>query len=311
MAYITTYTLSQLSKRLELHKDEVTEGVFLEHIYNDTRIYHYLNKYELRYLFNYSSILKDPITYLEQVPIQRDTRTYVQERDEKLKYHLYLECELLHKDFIGFKIPPEVKEEDLVEEFRNWFKENDFIEKYLADEITKAAIIYRYNSGFAPRYNLPKLNESYELIRELKNSGYFDIDGEFDLSKFYRDISQWVFRADNRLPIPTWKLLGKWHSFGRKSLNDIENLLERLQINHGFRNANPADVIRERLSEHHKEIIELIRMLREYFNWTYKAENVLFDVVTLENFNLKCCSNCRDLKELEVLNKSGAAGRQR
>lgn len=297
MAYITNYTLHKLTKGLSNSKDNISKEDFIRHVYNDPRIYEYLNKIEISYLFNFSQILKEPIRYLQQVPIRKDTGTYVREYEGKLIYHLYPECELLNKDFIGFRVPPEVKKLSLIQEFRDWFESNKFIEKYLDKRIDKSAIIYRYNTSFARKNQLAHLNENYDLIVERSNTGHEHIDENFSKQKFYKDISNWIYKADNRLPIRTWKVLGKWHSYGNKSISEMEKLLDRLEINHNFRSYNSVTTIKEVLIEHNKAVSELMKLLREYFCWTYKLTDATFDVVTLENFNMKCCKECQDTRK--------------
>ena len=299
MAYITSYTLHQLTRNLSNSKHNISKEEFIDHVFKDPRIYDYLNKLEISYLFNFTQILKEPLEYLRQVPSRSDTGTYVRERDSKLIYHLYQDCELLNKDFVGFRIPLEVRELGLIKEFREWFEKNKFIEKYLANEIDKARIIFNYNTSFAKIYGLPLLNENYVLIDERLNSGHEHIDENFNIQQFYRDIGRWVIQADNRLPIVAWRTLGKWHSYGNKSISEISHLLDKLDINHSFRSHNSIETIREVLKEHHLAVNGLMKLLRDYFCWTYGLKVATFDVVTLENFNLKCCRQCKEVRDYD------------
>lgn len=300
MAYITSYTLHQLTRSLANSKRIIPKEEFIAHVYKDPRVYEYLNNLERSYFFNFTQILKEPIKYLNHVKKRPDTGTYVRERESKLVYHIYPECELLNKDFIGFRIPLEVQELDLIEQFREWFEKNKFIEKFLDNQIRKDAILFQYNLNFAPKYDLPKLNEDYKLIDERLNSGHEFIDEKFNLQDFYKEISNWVYQAENRLPISAWKLLGKWHSFGNKSLEEIADLLDRLDIDHNFRRYNTVETIKEVLKEHHAAVIKLMRLLRVYFCWTYKLDGKPFDIVTLEHFNLKCCSQCEEVGDSDL-----------
>jgi hypothetical protein len=297
MAYITNYTLSKLAKSLE-SSEKITEEIFIKHIYKDKRLHPFFTTWELKYLFNFKRLLeneKGHLKYFIQVPEKKDTGTYVFERDSKLKYHLYDDCELLIKNFTGFIIPPEVKKAGLVREFRNWFKENNFVDKFEAQQITGQVIIRKYNREFAKKYGLAELNEDYNLVEEKPNSGHEKRVDNFNTEEFYNTIEKCIAYKKNRLNDREKRILGKWVGIRNKSDADIktkviELLGEQFYNNYGLNNIK--DLWRD-YSKIKRDI--LMKQLIEYFKWTYKATNKDYDKITLENFNLSCCSHCEEL----------------
>ncbi len=150
MAYLTKYNLSKLCQKLQT-KDEISLDMFLEHIYEDKEISYILNKREIEYLFVYKMLLDDEnkfiLEYYNEVPEKEDTKNMVFSKGGKMKYHLSNSCSLLKKDFLDFNIPEDIKSigDDAVEEYREWFKSNNFAEKFKSKEIDKNYIIRAFN----------------------------------------------------------------------------------------------------------------------------------------------------------------------
>tara|TARA_R110001606_G_scaffold364204_1_gene518556 strand:+ start:8283 stop:9227 length:945 start_codon:yes stop_codon:yes gene_type:complete len=296
MAYITNYTLSKLSKSLET-TEKITEDIFVKHIYKDRRLHSFFTTWELKYLFNFKRILQDEkahLKYFVQVPEERDTGTYVNEKSSKLKFHLDINCEFLVKNFTGFVIPPEVKQASLIPEFRRWFKANDFEDKLENQLITGQLIIMKYNREFAKKYGLANLNQGYKLVEEKPNSGYDEKVVSFNVDEFYNTIEQCVSYKRNALNCKEKRILGKWVGMLNKSDSEIKNkVIELLGVNfyYNYGLENIKDLWRS-YSKVKNGI--LMKNLIEYFKWTYKANNRNYDKITLENFNMSCCGNCNE-----------------
>lgn len=296
MAFITNYTLSKLARSLEI-KEIITEEIFISHIYEDQRLFSFFTKWELKYLFNYKKLLeneKSHLVYFQQVPKTLDTYTYATESDSKLKYHLSVNCKLLIKDFRGFIIPPEVKEAKLITEFREWFKENNFEVKYNNGEISKEFIVRKYNREFASKYDLKELNEQYDLIDEKPNSGHEEKLSSFNLNEFHKTIEECIEYKRNTLNSYEKRILGKWEGMQSKSDLEIKNKVIEL-VGEVFYNNYGLEAIKD-LWKNYAKVKRgvLLKELIEYFKWTYKADEKIFDKITLENFNLSCCGHCSD-----------------
>ncbi|TRX01348.1 hypothetical protein [Flavobacterium gawalongense] len=303
MAFVTNYTYKKLCSTLNI-KDEITMDLFLQHIYNNPKVFYFFNKLEIRYLFNVKNILQNEneygVKHFQKIPAKQDTYSYVFENLGKLSFHLYSDCELLKKDFINFNIPQEIKElgSDSVSAYREWFKENNFKTRFENGEIDQTAIIFRYNSYFPNRFGISKLNENYELIRLFDNSGTIESEESFDINNFNESISHLIKTRENMLQCEVHRKLAnldflsnKNESVIRKSIN--EHFSENFMTNFGYENLLLF------WKKYRALKFELMQLLLQYFKWTYKYENKDFDKASLEDFGLKCCSKCKERSILE------------
>jgi hypothetical protein len=297
MAFITNYTLSKLAKSL-VTSDKITEEIFISHIYQDSRLFSFFTTWELKYLFNYKKLLeneKEHLEYYQKVPETKDTYTYATENDSKLKFHLLESCKFLIKDFRGFIIPPEVKEANLISQFRLWFKENNFAEKYNNGLISSQVIVLKYNREFASKYELKELNEQYNLIDEKPNSGHDEKSLEyFNINEFHKTIEECVEYKRNTLNSYEKRILGKWEGMQYKTDIEIRDKVIDLVGENFFNNYGIQNI--KDLWKNYAKVKRgiLLKALIEYFKWTYKADSKEFDIITLENFNLSCCEHCKD-----------------
>jgi hypothetical protein len=83
MAYITNHNFKKLCQTLDI-KEEINMNLFLEHIYNNPKVFYFFNKVDLKYLFNTKNILQNEVNYkinhLQIVPSKKDSKTFVFER---------------------------------------------------------------------------------------------------------------------------------------------------------------------------------------------------------------------------------------
>ena len=297
MAYLTNYTYKKLCFNLDI-KQEINLNTFLEYIYNDPKVYYFFNKLDLKYLFNVKNILENEVDYrinhFRYVPPKEDTNSFVFEKKEKLKYHLDSSCKFLQKDFKNYTVPAELKEKgtEAVEMYRNWFIENNFKERFENGEIDKKTILFRYNSKFPRLLDVPVLNENYELIKTIDNSGSICEDEIFDFQDFTKTIDECVKLKDSMVQCKVHRTLSKFDYLVNRSDTEINEKMTILfspefTQNYGLEN------IRKFLKDFRVLKYKVMQNLINYFKWSYQSQNHNFDTKTLEDFGLACCGHCK------------------
>ncbi|GAA4327294.1 hypothetical protein GCM10023115_24820 [Pontixanthobacter gangjinensis] len=296
MAHLTNYTYSRLCRKLEI-KQEVDLQLFLDFVYNDPQVYYILNKFEVNYLFNYKALLEDEdrfyAEYYQEVPERIDSKTYVFESGGKLKYHLTNECRLITKDFIDFNIPPEIRElgEEVVEEYRDWFKEKGFADQYFQNKLDKSLVVFNYNMKFPPKYKIPVLNENYELIKKIPNSNNLVSDNSFDKQDFLNKMDVSIKQYYNMFSCKTTRIISKFDYLRGKSDAEIREKMTEVFSpnfvdNYGIKN------LKEKFTYSRKIKLDIISNLLEFFRWNFNLKEKDFKKITLENFGLECCNSC-------------------
>lgn len=105
--------------------------------------------------------------------LSNDTLEWVSDIGNPPRYHYYPDCKLMAYDYLDFYIPNDIKSigKEAVFEFRNWFKENDFINRYRESSIDKNYIIEKINKKYPSLYNLaPIVKDSNLITAEILNS---------------------------------------------------------------------------------------------------------------------------------------------
>jgi len=298
MAYLTNYTFNKLCKRLDI-KQEIDLQAFIDYIYKDESLFYFFNKLELKYLFNYKNLLENDekyiVEYYQKVPQRRDTKSYVFEKPGKLKYHLTNECEFLKQDYIDFHIPQDIIDlgDNVVEEFRNWFKLKKYAEKYFQGKLDVSKVVFDYNMRFTPKYNLKPLNESYKLVIELPNSKVHDIHSEFNYNAFLNNIEEIKKKRTFRFQCKVTRTLSKFDFLINKTDKEIKDRIAEVYSDKFIENYgldNLKDLFRYSL----KLKRELLKNLTAYFKWSFENKNLNIDELTLDKFELKCCSCCKE-----------------
>ena len=298
MANLTNYTYSKLCRKLQI-KHSIDLNFFLEHIYNDPKIHFMLNKFEVKYLFVYKSLLDDEeifyLEYYKEVPEQTDTQTYVYEQAGKLKYHLSQDCVFIKKDFIDFNIPPEIRKlgDKEVEDYRNWFKSKGYAELHFSGNLDKSVVVFNYNLLFPKKYKVPPLNESYELITNKPNSNSIIVTEEvFNQEDFLKKIEHLKKLYYNTFSCKVSRILSKFDYLLRKTDSEIQEKIKEILDpefikNYGMKNTKEKFKISRDIK------IKIMAQILNYFKWNYKINEKSFNSTTLEQFGLDCCSSCK------------------
>lgn len=297
MAFLTNYNLSQLSQKLEINV-EVTSEMFSQHIYNDLEIFSMLNKREVEYLFKYKMLIDDEekfvIEYYNEVPEKEDTKNFVFNKGGKMKYHLNSNCKLIAKDYLDFNIPEEIKSlgDAAINEYRDWFNQNNFGDRFRNKSIDKSAVIFAFNSKYPSKYNIkPIADNSNLLVIEHANSKFNQINTDYDLDKARKKIEELKIEWHTHFPCRVTKIIAKFKHLINKSDEEIENRISELFSNVFISNYGLSNLKNKFLKS--KEITYAISsILLEHIKWTYNLKAKDFNNQTLEKFGLECCLSC-------------------
>ncbi|WP_452228980.1 hypothetical protein [Lacinutrix sp. MEBiC02404] len=297
MAYLTKHTYSKLSRKIDL-KTKVSQQLFMKHILNDQKLYYIFSSVELKYLFNFKLLFENNKEqmdrYLNYVPKQKDDKKYVFETKRKLKYHLSSTCSFLRKDFLNFNIPQEIRElgDVAIEDYRSWFKTENYAEQYLNGILDVSVVVFRYNNIFPLKYDVTRLNEKYSLIEEIPNSSIEKEDSEFDYNTFLQNIEDLKKDYDFHFQCSVTRTLSKFDYLLQRSDTEIANKISELFTpefitNYGVDRVKKMFAISKRIKK------ALNNALIDYFKWTYRSTLHSIDTVTLEHFGLECCHSCK------------------
>lgn len=308
MAYLTNYTFSKLCLSLK-HEKAIGIDEFKLFVWEDERIGMILNSFERGYLFSYVQLLLDADTYFKmwfnEVKIHEDSKKYVFEKTHKLKYHLRKECKYMHQDFVGYIIPLEIRSipdnGDAVFEYRNWFKENDFINKI--DFQDQSELIMRYNSKYIHKYPgiVKPLDENSKLIDHFTNSETTEIGKGINKEMLIEELSLLIKQYRLNFPCATTRKIGNRHMLIKEPDSVIKNEIIKL-FSPEFLTGYGLEKIKEKLTISREIRQSILSKLVDYFKWTYKLKEKSFNSATLESFGLECCFNCRSKADLESAN---------
>jgi len=303
MAFITNYTLNKLLRNFN-GGEKISNEKFIQEIFTDSRLFFFFNKLEINYLYNYKKFLEDEVgfaAYFKQVPPVQDTQTYINEYTSNLTYHLEDNCPHLVKDFLGFKIPLDVKEAKKVKELRLWFREYNFVRMYLDGKITPSQIIFKYNTSFAKKYNLKILNEGYKLIDEREYSGCSDIEESlFDFIKFKKEIDNIVNDIYGLITTEELERISKFDWLINKNEKEINQKLKETFGNNIYNKYKLSELIYF-WKKFYQLKMKIMKLLLSYFKWTYKIDKKVYDVITLENFGMTLCSACNKKRATQIM----------
>lgn len=302
MAFVTEYTFGSLANTFELRDgmDYITKEFFVAEIYPDSRLFSLFNQYNLKKLYIYKFLLENhkELEAYDFVEIRQDTRKYVFDRGGRMKYHLFEDCETINSTYKDYIIPEEVRERDLVDEFRNWFVFNKFKEKDNSGEQILELMTFKYNSGFAKKHNLSYLNRNYELIVTKLNTGGKEVDYSFDINVFKERINTIIQERYNICSSITMMYLGNYDYLFKKFDREIETKIMQLSqnkpdlIGDNFIQNYGIENLKSFFKIHHKLKTEAFQLLANYFRWTYNLDKINFNEYTLQHFGLVCCKVC-------------------
>lgn len=297
MALLTNYTYSKLCTSIEIDFNISLEQ-FIRTIYPSPELYYILNSREISYLFKYANILDDEkkftTEYYDFVPEKIDHKNFVNEKAGKLSFHLNRDCEFLSKDFKDFYIPDDIKElgDNVIAEYRDWFKKNEFYSRFFNNEIGLDVIIMRFNNEFPKKYGFPPLNEDFKLLQEIPNSKDTFVKDAFDIKNCEMQINELIRRFDDTFTSFDQRKLSK---FSNKHDSEIEGLRALLEKMFGVDvvKIKGLDWVRAQLLKGKELKNQLITLVLEYVRWTKGFASKDFDVASLEKFGLKCCYSCK------------------
>lgn len=305
MAYLTNYNYSKLCNSLNL-KIEINKKTFLKLVYDDVDVFNILNKQELEYLFKYKSILDDEkefwTDYYQEVPPNTDTETLVFENEDKIKYHLFNDCIALQMDYDNVFIPDDIQEyanshkdpSSIIDEFRDWFKSNYFLQRYLQGKISKASIIFEYNSKYPRKYGLNPITDPDSgilFIHKPNNKEVVELEREFNYKEFLEQLEEAKKQYNNAFSGPVIRTLVKFRYILNKSDNEIQDIFDRV-FNVGFTKKLGVKTIKEKITLAKEHTTTIFQLLQNYFKWKYNFHEKNFDIITLDHFNLACCGYC-------------------
>lgn len=299
MAYLTKYNIGQLCQKLEVKK-EISLEMFLENVYNDKQIYFILNKREIRYLFVYKMLIDDEekfyVEYYQEVPEKADSKNLVNNKGGRMKYHLSSDCKLLTKDYLDFNIPRDIKEQGdkAIDEYREWFRENNFTERYKSKTIDKNTIISAFNSKYPVKYDIKRIEDNSNLlVFEVPNSTNKFLQKDFDLEDFKNKLEELKVQWYNTFQCKVSRTFAKFKYLLNHKDEEIDAKMseifsENFVTNYGLEN------LKEKLFISKEINFKLIDLLLEYIKWTLDINSKEFHSLTLEQFGLECCHSCRN-----------------
>ncbi|GLB52782.1 hypothetical protein NBRC110019_18220 [Neptunitalea chrysea] len=304
VAFVTEFTFNKLASDFELEDFyiHISKQFFIENIYPEPKLYSIFSQINLRKLYVYKFILEnhDNLKIYKFIEKEKDSKLYVFARGGKQKYHIFRDCKTLNNDFKDYHIPREVKENELINEFRAWFEYHNFKEKKLPDRELTALVVFRYNTSFSVKHKLPKLNEGYELIENKQNTGQQHVEDKFDFEKFKAQIEELITLRYNMCTSSTLKYLGFYdYCFKKKDKEIIEKMKSINEahpevIGENFLDNYGIERLKNFWSQHFQIKSELFKLLAKYYRWTFNLDQIEFDTLTLESFNLECCKVCKD-----------------
>jgi hypothetical protein len=94
---------------------------------------------------------------------------------------------------------------------------------------------------FPLKYNIPKLNENYELIKVLENSGNIFHEEKYSYTDFLNSIEHCIKLRDSKLQCKTLRILAKHDYLVNKANIEITNKMNELfsvefTMNYGIEN---------------------------------------------------------------------------
>lgn len=307
MAHLTKYNFGKLCRSLDI-KITIDRDTFLEHCYDDPDIYYLLNKLEVEYLFKYRNILKDEknfyAEYYNIIPQAPDTKEFVFDKGGKTKYHLTSDCKLIKKDYLDFNIPQEIQDlgDDAIEEYRNWFRHNNYAEQHKQGVLGKDKIIRDFNFKYPSKYGIKPIAENSNiLVVEVPNSSSEELQTEFDLEEFKEKINVLKAKWDYEFQSKTAVKFSKWKHLLTASDDEINDKMTEVLRSDRYRSEDfianyGIDKLKNKFAIAKKLNNEIMSELLTYFKWTYNIDSKDFDTLTLEKFGLKCCYHCNSKK---------------
>lgn len=305
MAVLSKYTFGKLTEIIEpISQKEVTKEFFCQNIFNNEFLFHIFNKGDLKRFYVTAFMLKNDlnIAVLKYVEEEKDDYRWVFQQGGKLRYHIYSDCEGLNANFEDFQIPFDYKSLHngvvLVKRYREWFKYHKFREKFSKDNSVINSIVLEYNNSFAPSNNLQSITKDDILhigLKSKKAKKHSLIEDEFNYNQFEKELNELIlYRIDLCASKDYIKnRLSKFDYLFNKSNEVIHSYLQDIVDPIFFHNYG-YDNLKFFLEQHHKLRIRCCELIMTYIKWRYNLPAKEFNIISLEDFNLRCCILCKN-----------------
>jgi hypothetical protein len=169
MAFITKYNSIGILRQIDFSRVKGLKGVVYK------KPIYFFGSYEQNILLGVQELFKNPKKFIAEyyIPIKREDKLRFVFEGGKPAFHLISNCDRLNSKYVNFEIPFEIKDRaeksggeeavlKVVEEFRDWFKQNLYlIEKNEIDEFVKKLDI-RWNVQVKPQV-IEKKNSGIEV----------------------------------------------------------------------------------------------------------------------------------------------------
>ena len=298
MAYLTQANYKKLCKTLNIN-DEISLELFLENIYPDSLVYNILTKREVKEIFIMKMLSTDAssfvLHYYVEVPEQEDSLEMVFNTGGKTKYHTIYECPFLSKDYIDAKIPEDIftRGTEAVDEYRGWFRNNNFLERLVKNEITKREIIRSYNLIFPKKFGFEPLSENSQiLIVQIPNSQDKGLNQNFDLNYFEEELKKLKNEYTYAFQSPIARKIAKFKHLTNRSINEIIDSMSHY-FTPNFIDNYGIEKLRQKWETSRKINEQIMELLENYIKWTVGLKYYKVESVYLEIFGLECCSYCK------------------
>ncbi len=314
MAYLTPYSFYQLCREYEVEMDSKNfYSLFLKYIINDYNIYKLFNKFNLHDLIQKVMLSSNDFPNIKikkreyrNVEERKDNLRYVFEIKGKVKYHLYQDCEFLHKGFRNFNTPDEFFElenkDEAISELRKWFIKNDFtMERFEKGKFRIRTVVMRYNAYFPKKYKgLKKLNEDYKLLEIIEAKSPKEIGNVESILKKLAEYSEERKSLCNMIILD--KFLCKHDYLWDKGDEEIKEKIKSFNIDDKvFLKHYTTKFIRGFWKKHYEIKTEVLKLLNKLIEYKYDFRDKNFEDNFLEQYNLECCYYCNNRRVVEIV----------
>ena len=320
MAYLTNFSFNKLIETTEIvNIDRIDLQFFTKNIYDNQYLFYFFNQFELKKLLRSKAILsdnKDFVLTYKDVPERIDNYSFILPVKGKVKYHMNLDCEALNRGFKNFFMPEVIvnlnnsedekdkeKHKHIVEEIRNWFSQNNYtIQRYENQEIDSLQITKNFNSYFPQKYNIDPIFISDKLENNFqwyvsKKTDNIEINTEFNNDEFLDKMIELIRKRHSLCDTLTKDNLSRYDYMINKTDVELNNEINSGKLfDLGIKYIKNFDLnkLKEFWQNHINLKNEAMKLLNEYFKWTYNFKEKEFDTIYLESFNLAKCMMCAD-----------------
>jgi hypothetical protein len=323
MAFLTEYSYRQLINRIQIKDIErIDKDFFKTNIFDNDYLFYFFNQFELKKLLAEKILLsgeKRNILVYQEVPERVDDLSFVLSIRGNIKYHKDRNCEALYKGFKNFFIPEPIvrleetnpiKHKELVTEIRNWFKLKDYtVERYEKGKINDNVLTKDFNETFPEKFNISKITISqsekgqFNWYVEKKTKGIKKTEKSFEYDLFLNKIIELIKRRDYLCNSKTMQNISRYDFLINKNNQVVIDYIEE-SIQKGYLKDVSTEFIKNYGIENLKKFWtshlnlkkEAMGLLSDFFKWTYSYGNNTFDVIFLEDYNLRPCRLCFETK---------------